>query len=90
MIFIPAWISNTLLLVACVLAGVQHVRLKRPNPVTNIQFVMMVFSMAMVLVVAFYNQENPWLSWAFFLIGAGSLAVIIRQQRMMPPMKPFE
>jgi Ca2+/Na+ antiporter len=90
MFFIPIWVSNVLLLIACVLSGIQHMLLRRPNPVTNIQFFMMIFTMVMVLVVALYNKESPWLSLGFFLTAVGSLALVIRQQRMMPPSKPFE
>jgi hypothetical protein len=90
MFFVPAWISNILLLITCYLSGFQHVQMKRPNPVTNIQFVMMVFSLLMILIIAFYNRENPWLSLAFFLIAVGSFALTIRQHRMLPPRKPFE
>jgi len=66
MFFIPTWISNVLLLVTCWLSGFQLVQLKRANPVMNIQFVMIVFSMLMVLIVALYNRTNPWLSLLFF------------------------
>jgi hypothetical protein len=85
MFFIPAWISNILLLVTCYLSGYQHVQLKRPNPVTNLQFFVMVFSLLMMVMVTLYNRENPWLSLAFFLIAVGCLGLMIRQNRMLPP-----
>jgi hypothetical protein len=90
MFFIPTWISNVMFLITCVLSGWQHSKLRRANPITNLQFAMMIFSMAMVLVVALYNRTNPWLSLAFFLIAAGCLAFTFRQQRMLPPGKSFE
>jgi Flp pilus assembly protein TadB len=64
--------------------------MKRANPVTNIQFFMIVFCMLMVLVIVMNHITDPWWSLAFFLIAVGTLAVIIRQHRMLPPMKPFE
>jgi hypothetical protein len=90
MFFIPTWISNILLLVTCWLSGFQLVQLKRANPVMNIQFIMIVFSLLIVLIITLYNKTNPWLSLLFFLIAAGNLGVMIRQHRMLPPMKPFE
>lgn len=90
MFFIPTWISNFVLLGTCWLAGFQLVQLRRLNPVTNIQFAMVVFGLVMVLIVTLYNRVDPWLSLAFFLIAVGSLGVMVRQHRMLPPMKPFE
>ncbi|MDR3530427.1 MAG: hypothetical protein P4L90_07745 [Rhodopila sp.] len=90
MFFIPAWTSNILLLITCYLSGFQHVQLRRPNPITNIQFFMMGFSLLMILIITLYNRQSPWLSLAFFLIAAGSLGFVIRQHRMLPPMRRFE
>lgn len=90
MVFIPTWVPNVLLLVTCWLSGFQLVQMKRANPVMNIQFIMIVFSLLMVLIITLYNKTNPWLSLLFFLIAAGNLGVMIRQHRMLPPMKPFE
>jgi len=92
MILIPGWIPNILFFLTCVLAGYQHSRLKRDNPVTNLQFIMMVFSLLMIVAAVIYNRfhTNPWVSLAFFILSAGSLLVIIRQQRMLPPKKSFE
>jgi hypothetical protein len=90
MFFIPAWISNVLFMITVYLSGFQHVQLRRPNPVANIQFFMIAFSLLMILIVALYNRESPWLSLVFFLIAVGSLGLMIRQHRMLPPMKPIE
>jgi hypothetical membrane protein len=90
MFYIPAWISNVLLLITCGLSGFQHIQMRRSNPITNIQFVMIVFCMVMVLVVAVYNRATPWLSVVFFLIAAASLTLMIRQHRMLPPKKSYE
>lgn len=89
MFFIPAWCSNVLLLITCYLSGFQHVQLKRANPVTNIQFFMMAFSLIMIWVIAVYASSDAWLSVGFFLLAVGCLALMIRQHRMLPPMKPF-
>jgi hypothetical protein len=90
MFFIPTWVPNVLLLVTCWLSGFQLVQMKRANPVMNIQFIMIVCSLLLVLIITLYNKTNPWLSLLFFLIAAGNLGVMIRQHRMLPPMKPFE
>ena len=90
MFFIPAWVTNVLFLITCYLSGFQHVQMRRPNPVTNIQFFMIAFSLLMVLAVTLYNRANPWLSLAFLLIAVGCLGVMIRQHRMLPPMKPIQ
>ena len=84
MFFAPAWISNLIFLGTCYLCGYQHVQLKRPNSVTNIQFVLMAFSLAMIVVIAFFNRLNVWLSWGFLLMAIGCLAFTLRQQRMLP------
>ena len=62
MIFIPAWVTNVLFFVTFYLSGFQHVQLRRPNPITNLQFFMMAFSLLMIVIVALYNRTNPWLS----------------------------
>jgi hypothetical protein len=49
MFLIPAWISSVLFLITCYLAGYQHVQLRRPNPILNLQFLMIVFSLLMIL-----------------------------------------
>jgi hypothetical protein len=90
MIFIPAWITNALFFVTFYLSGFQHVQLKRPNSVTNIQFFMMAFSLLMIVVVAICNRINPWLSLAFLIAAVGSLGWMIREHRMLPPLRSFE
>lgn len=90
MFFVPAWLTNILLLITCYLAGYQHTKLNRPNPIATLQFGMIVFALLLILVVVFCNGINPWLSLVFFLVAAGSLAYIIRQHRMLPPTKSFE
>jgi hypothetical protein len=88
--FVSTYITNLLFLVTVYLSGFQHVQLKRPNPVANIQFVMMAFSLSMMILVALYNYDDPWLSDGFFLTAVGCLALMIRQHRLLPPMQPFE
>jgi hypothetical protein len=85
MVFIPAWVTNVLFLINVYLFGFQHVQLRRPNPITNIQFVMMAFSLVMIVIVALYNRVDPWLSLIFFLAAVASLGWMIRQ-----PLKSFE
>jgi hypothetical protein len=65
MVFIPAWVTNILFMITIYLSGFQHVRLRRPNPITNIQFFMIAFALVMIVIVTFYNRVNPWLSLAF-------------------------
>jgi hypothetical protein len=90
MFFIPAWVSNCLLLATCVLSGYQHSQLRRANPVTNIQFWMIVFAMVMIVTIATHARTNVWLSLGFFIIAVGCLGIMIRQNRMLPPNKRFE
>jgi hypothetical protein len=60
--------------------------------VTNLQFVVMAFSMLMFVVVVLYNRHHadPWVSLAFFLIAVANLSLIVRQHRMLPPNKALE
>jgi hypothetical protein len=90
MIFIPAWVSNVLLLITCCLCGYQHTQLGRPNPVMNIQFLMIVFCAVMIMITAIYAHTNAWLSLAFMLIAFGCLGFIVHRHRMLPPNKSFE
>jgi hypothetical protein len=90
MIFISPYITNTLFLITCYLAGYQHVQLYKPNPLASLQFAMIVFCLLMMLGVAFYNDVNPWLSFAFLVIAIVSLVWMIREHRMLPPRKSFE
>jgi hypothetical protein len=89
-VFIPVWITNILFLITFYLSCFQHVQLRRPNPVTNLQFFMMAFSLLMILVATLYNRANPWLSLGFLLTAAASLALMVRQHRMLPPLRSFE
>lgn len=90
MFFIPTTLTNILLLATCWLSGIQLSRLKLANPVPSIQFLMILFCMVIAVVVTLYNKVNPWLSEALFVVAVVSLGVMIRQNRMMPPMKPFQ
>ena len=90
MISLPGWISSVLFLVTCYVSGFQHVQLKRVRSVMNLQFFMMVFSLAMIWVNAVYNHDTPWLSLAFLLIAVGSLSLMIHQFRRMPARLPFQ
>jgi Ca2+/Na+ antiporter len=90
MIFIPAWITNILLLGTCWLSGYQLSQLQRANPIPTLQFPMVLFCLLTVWMVALYNRVNPWLSLAFFLIAVINLTVMVRQHRMLPPKKPLE
>ena len=90
MVFIPAWISNILFMITIFIAGYQHVLLKRRNPVTNLQFTMVVFAMLMIIVDTLFNRENPWLSLGFFVTAVICLGLMIRQHRTLPPTKRFD
>jgi hypothetical protein len=88
--FIPTWMINIVFLVTVYISGFQHVQLKRPNPLTNIQFVMMAFSLLMMVITALYNRTNHWLSLGFAVTSVICLLVMIRQMRMLPPLRSFE
>jgi len=90
MVFIPAWVSNVLFLITIYISGYQHVQLKRRNPVTNLQFIMIAFALLMILFGALYNRENVWLSLGVFVIAVACLGLMIRQLRTLPPTKRFE
>jgi len=90
MFFVPTWIPNVLFLGTFYIACFQHVKLKRRNPVTNLQFVMMAVSLLMIIVTALYNRTNPWLSDGFFVASVLGLVLMFRQNRYLPPMKTFE
>jgi hypothetical protein len=90
MFFIPTWITNVLLFVTFYLLSFQHVQLRRPNPIMNLQFAMMVFTLAMILVTTFYNRESPWLSLTLFVLSVANLFLAYRQFRMLPPLRSIE
>jgi hypothetical protein len=90
MFVIPTWITNCLFLAGFVLTAYQHWRLNPENPVTNVQFIVMVGSILMILMVTLFNRTNSWLSLAFFLIAAGSLFLAIRRHRKLPPSKAWQ
>jgi hypothetical protein len=89
-LFIPTWVTNILLLITCFLSIYQHLRLRRQNPIANLQFFMVVFALAVWLINTLYGRENPRLSLALFVISVASLAFMIRQLRMLPPSRPFD
>ncbi len=88
--FISYYIINPLFLLTFYMSIYQHVQLKRPNPVLNLQFFMMVFSLAMVVIVALYNRTDKWLSTSFLIVALASLAVIYRQFRYLPPKQRYD
>ncbi len=90
MVFIPTWVSNVLFLITIYISGYQHVQLKRRNPVTNVQFIMIAFALLMIIVGALYSHENAWLSLGFFVIAVACLGLMIRQHRTLPPTRRFE
>ncbi len=89
MFMIPGWIANILFLVTCYVSAFQHVQLKRINPVKNLQFFMMAFSLTMLWLNVMYGYETPWRSLAFFLTAVGGLGLMIYQFRRMPAKLPF-
>jgi hypothetical protein len=90
MIYIPAWITNIIFLLAFYISLWEHVKMRRPNPVTNIQFFMMVFAPVMVLVVTFNNRKIPYISLGFFAVSVICLIVIYRQWRYLPPSRQWD
>jgi hypothetical protein len=90
MILIPTWITNCVFLTGFILSAYQHWRLNPENPVTNSQFIVMVLSILMLLVVTLFNRRDAWLSLAFFLIAAASLFLAIRRHRKLPPSKAWQ
>lgn len=89
MFMIPGWIANTVFLVTCYVSGFQHAKLARRNPILNIQFFMMAFSLVMLWLNLMYSYESPWVALGFFLLAAGSLGLMIYQFRRMPAKLPF-
>jgi hypothetical protein len=89
---IPTWLSNVLFMATIYISGFQHVQLKRRNPIMNLQFFMIVFSLAMMLVGAVWNRppKNPWVSLVLFIFAVGSLGLMIRRFRTLPPMRTIE
>ena len=90
MVAIPAWIINVLFLLTVFVAGFQHVRLRRRNPVLNLQFFTMAVGLFMIVITTLCNQMNPWLSLGFLGVAVASLALTIRQHRTLPPLKSVE
>jgi hypothetical protein len=85
MIYIPGWITSIIFMLTFYLCVFEHVKMRRPNPVLNLQFFMMVFALAMVLVVTFHNRKLPYLSIGFFALSLICLGVMYRQLRYLPP-----
>jgi len=90
MFFVPTWITNVLFLGTFYVACFQHVQLKRRNPVTNLQFVIMALSLLMILITALYNRTNAWLSDGFLVASVAGLVLMFRQNRYLLPMKTYE
>jgi hypothetical protein len=85
MFFVPAALTNILFLGVFYLSVFQHVRMREIKPTFNLQFFMAVFSLIMVLVVAFENRKDRWFSMAFLVIAVICLATMWRQMRYLPP-----
>jgi uncharacterized membrane protein YfcA len=92
MFFIPIWIPNVMLLLSCVLSNYQQTRLKRENVFKTLQFVITIFSIAMIISGVLYarHHRDPWISLVFFLVATATLIITVRQFRMLPPKRAFE
>ncbi|HVY14672.1 MAG TPA: hypothetical protein VHB27_05560 [Rhodopila sp.] len=90
MVFVPAVITNLIMIAAAVVSGFQHARLKYRNPVTNVQFAVMAATPVLILAVTLYNRASPYLSVVFLLIALAAMMLTIRQQRMIPPRRMNE
>jgi hypothetical protein len=88
MFMVPGWIASTLFLITCYISGFQHTKLARRNPILNIQFIMMAFSLVMILLNVMYSYESPWVALGFLLVAVGSLSLMIHQFRRMPATLP--
>ena len=53
MFFVPAWLTNIVFLLIFYLATFEHVKMRRPNPVLNLQFFMMAFSLLAIVGLGF-------------------------------------
>ena len=79
------YVTNAIFLAIAYIAGYQHVQTRRLNPLSTVQFWMIVFALAMMLVVTLESRRGPWYSVGFFLIAVASLWFIIRRHRYLPP-----
>ncbi len=87
MFFVPAWITNFILLGVAWLSGYHMLQMHRVNPLTLVQFWIIPACLAVTLAVAWFNRVNPWLSMGFCAVAIGILVFIVRQHRMLPPRK---
>jgi hypothetical protein len=87
MIVISPFFIIPLFIAAAAISGWQLVRIGRENPLTGMQFWLVVFCIVMMLVVNLTERRggHPWLSLAFFLAAVAILLFTIRQNRMVPP-----
>jgi hypothetical protein len=87
MIVISRFFIIPFFIAAAALSGWQLVRMGRDNPLTGLQFWMVVFCIAMMLVVTLTERQegHPWLSLVFFLTAVVTFGVAFRQNRMVPP-----
>lgn len=85
MFFVPTVVTNVIFLGTFYLSVFQYVRMREIKPTFTLQFFIALFSLIMVLVVAFENGKNPWLSDGFLVIAVICLATIWRQMRYLPP-----
>ena len=90
MISVSPYLINPIFMLTFYMSIYQHVQLKRPNPVLNLQFAMMVFSLLMVLIVALYSRTDPRVSWGFLVTAVVCAAVTYRQFRYLPPKRRYD
>jgi tetrahydromethanopterin S-methyltransferase subunit E len=77
---------------AAAISGWQLVRMGRDNPLTGMQFWLIIFCIVMMLVVNLTERKggHPWLSLVFFLLAVATLSFVIRQNRLVPPRRRIE
>lgn len=90
MIYIPTGIPNAIFFVTCYLSGYQHVQMQYENPIKNIQFFMVAFSLVAIVFIATRTEVSPIESVIYFAVSVICFALIYRRLRFMPPRKPIE
>ncbi len=68
----------------------QMVRIPRDNPITGMQFWVVVFCIVMMLLTIFLGRGDPWYSAGFFAVAVATLLLVLRQNRMVPPRNRIE
>jgi steroid 5-alpha reductase family enzyme len=88
--FFPTWLDMVLLLAAFLWTNYQQMTMLKSLSHSIVRVFSMVFYIAVMLAVVFYNRTDGRLSTVLFVLSVASIGLTIHLYRKVPPQLPEE